>query len=91
MNDAVVITVGCLYVAGILIAYVDAVAEERHERDHAHDPRHLDAVRVDALDRAEAARRRIPWAGVWPILLIMALWRLRHENRPRHQSPRHHR
>jgi hypothetical protein len=91
MNDTIIITVGCLYIAGIIVAYVDGVMEERNERDHANDPRHIDEIRKDAIERANAARRRIPWVGVWPVLLIMALWRLRHENRPRHESPRHHR
>lgn len=92
MNDVILIVVACLYGAGVIIAAGDAVIDEHTEREQAHTAK-LDAVRVGSLARVHAARRRLHWCWAWPVLLVQALWRLRHETRPRHQTtiPRHHR
>jgi hypothetical protein len=86
MSTVIIVTVGCLYLAGIIIAAGDAILEELHERDEAHAP-HLHSIRADSLRRSRAARRRLRWAPLWPVLLIQALWRLRLETRtPRKTS-----
>lgn len=88
MNTTViVITVGCLYLAGIIIAAGDALIDELHERDQAHAAE-LEVIRSDAIRRMHAARRRFHWSPMWPVLLIQALWRLRLETAPRHRAPR---
>lgn len=88
MNTTViVITVGCLYLAGIIIAAGDALIDEMHERDQAHAAE-LEVIRSDAIRRMHAARRRFHWSPMWPVLLIQALWRLRLETAPRHRAPR---
>lgn len=92
MNTVIVIVAACLYGAGVIIAAGDALVDEHTEREQAHNAK-LDAVRVGSLARVHAARRRLRFAWAWPVLLVQALWRLRHETRPRHvgPTPRHHR
>lgn len=87
MTTVIIVTVGCLYFAGIIIAAGDAILEELHERDEAHAP-HLHTIRADSLRRSRAARRRLRWAPLWPVLLIQALWRLRLETRTPRKTPR---
>jgi hypothetical protein len=88
MNPTViVITVGCLYFAGVIIAAGDALIDELHERDASHAA-DLEDIRVDSRRRMQAARRRFHWSPLWPVLLIQALWRLRLETAPRHRAPR---
>lgn len=89
MTTVIVITVGCLYLAGIIIAAGDALIDELHERDAAHTA-DLKDIRVDSRRRMHAARRRFHWSPLWPVLLIQALWRLRLETTPRHRAPRNH-
>lgn len=90
MTTVIVVTVGCLYFAGIMIAAGDALIEELHERDRSHEP-NLEIIQADARRRMHAARRRFHWSPLWPVLLIQALWRLRLENAPpRHGTPRNH-
>lgn len=92
MNDVIIIVSACLYGAGVIIAAGDAVIDEHTEREQAHAAK-LDAVRVGSLARVHAARRRLRWCWAWPVLLVQALWRLRHETRPPRTgpTPRHHR
>jgi hypothetical protein len=87
MTTVIIITVGCLYFAGVIIAAGDALIDELHERDagHAAD---LEDIRADSFRRMQAARRRFHWSPLWPVLLIQALWRLRLETEPRHRAPR---
>lgn len=87
MTTVIVITLGCLYVAGIGIAAGDALADEINERDAAHAT-NLHTIRADSLRRMHAARRRLRWSPLWPVLLVQALWRLRLETTPRHRAPR---
>lgn len=87
MTTVIIVTVGCLYLAGIIIAAGDAILDELHERDEAHAP-HLHTIRADSLRRSRAARRRLRWAPLWPVLLIQALWRLRLETRPPRKTSR---
>jgi hypothetical protein len=87
MTTVIIVTVGCLYFAGIIIAAGDAILDELHERDEAHLP-HLHTIRADSLRRSRAARRRLHWAPLWPVLLIQALWRLRLETGPRRKPSR---
>lgn len=90
MTTVIAITVGCLYLAGVIIAAGDALLDELHERDHAHAAE-LDTIRDDARRRIRAAQRRFHWSPLWPVLLIQALWRLRLETAPpRHGTPRNH-
>lgn len=87
MTTVIVVTLSCLYLAGIGIAAGDALADELHERDTAHAA-DLEVIRADAIRRMHAARRRFHWSPLWPVLLIQALCRLRLETAPRHRSPR---
>jgi len=90
MTTVIVITVGCLYLAGIIIAAGDALLDELNEREQMYTAE-LDTVRDDARRRVLAAQRRMHWSPLWPVLLIQALWRLRLENAPpRHGTPRNH-
>jgi hypothetical protein len=87
MTTVIIITVGCLYFAGVIIAAGDALIDELHERDAAHAA-DLEDIRADSFRRMQAARRRFHWSPLWPVLLIQALWRLRLETEPRHRAPR---
>jgi hypothetical protein len=87
MTTVIIITVGCLYFAGVIIAAGDALIDELHERDAAHAA-DLEDIRADSFRRMQAARRRFHWSPLWPVLLIQALWRLRLETAPRHRAPR---
>lgn len=89
MTTVVIITLACLYAAGIIIAAGDALADEINERDISHSAE-LPTIQLDAIQRMHAARRRLHWSPLWPVLLIQALWRLRLETTPRHRSPRNH-
>lgn len=90
MTTVIVITVGCLYLAGVIIAAGDALIEELHEHDQSHAAE-MENIRVDARRRMLAARRRFHWSPLWPVLLVQALWRLRLETAPpRHGTPRNH-
>lgn len=90
MSDVVGIVAVCLYIAGWIITVGDALIDEHTERQHAQTAK-LDAVRAGSLARVQAAARRLRWSGLWPVLLVIALWRLRNETTPRHKSPRPHR
>jgi hypothetical protein len=87
MTTVIIITVGCLYFAGVIIAAGDALIDELHERDAAHAA-DLEDIRADSFRRMQAARRRFHWSPLWPVLLIQALLRLRLETEPRHRAPR---
>jgi hypothetical protein len=87
MTTVILITVGCLYFAGMLIAAGDALIDELHERDAAHAA-DLEDIKADSFRRMQAARRRFHWSPLWPVLLIQALLRLRLETEPRHRAPR---
>lgn len=90
MNTVITITVGCLYLAGAIIAAGDALIDELHERNAARTA-DLEDIREDSHRRMHAARRRLHWSPLWPVLLIQALWRLRLETAPpRHGTPRNH-
>lgn len=71
----------------ILIAAGDAMIDELHERDAGHAAE-LAGIRTESFRRMRAARRRLHWSPLWPVLLIQALWRLRLETTPRHRAPR---
>lgn len=92
MIDVIAVVIACLYIAGWVIAAGDAIIDEHTESEQAQAAK-LDAVRVGSLARVHAARRRLRWSWAWPVLLMQALWNLRHETRPRHRAPipRHHR
>jgi hypothetical protein len=85
MTTVIIITAACLYFTGIIIAAGDALAEEVTERDIAQSAE-LPVIRADSIARMHAARRRLRWSALWPLLLAQALWRLLHETTPRHRT-----